>query len=58
MILSVITVPGTGEMLEIQIERPGPDFVDFSETHGKCQSSIWGRIRVLWKLGEKAADSV
>lgn len=37
MILCVISVPGTGEL----IERPGPDFMDFSETHGKCQSSTW-----------------
>lgn len=38
MILCVISVPGTGEMLEIQIRRPGPDFVDFSDKCGNRQA--------------------
>lgn len=34
MTLCVISVPGTGEMLEIQIKRAGPAFVKFSDKRG------------------------
>lgn len=56
MTLCVISVPGTGEMLEIQIKRPGPVFVGFSDKWVNWHTNTWYVVnrRCFGSWGKKA----